>query len=252
MKKILISFASSDFKYGNNRFLRSQQNLVDTAKQQFDGYISFLPENIDVEFFNKHKHIFDQKSGFGFFLWKPYIIHKALKHLNENDVLFYVDSGNSIVSNLTPLFEYLKNDNKGIILFDNRDGAPAGTIWKNSQWTKYDCFKKMNCLDSKYVNGNQVNASYVLLRKNKFVCEFINEFLQYCCDEEILTDLSNRYGSNFSDFTWHRWDQSVLSLLAIKYSITIARDPSEWGTPYITNTPLYDFPQMFNHHRGFF
>lgn len=251
MKKIVISFASIDPKYGD-RFIRSQQGLVNSCKKQFNGYISFLPENIDIDFYTKYKHIFEQKKGFGFFLWKPYIIHRALNHLEENDILFYIDSGNSVINDLTPLFDTVIADDKGIILFDNRDGSPPGTIWKNSQWTKYDCFKKMNCLDSKYVNGNQVNASYVLLRKNKFTCDFINEFLHFCCDEEILTDLPNRYGENFSDFTWHRWDQSVLSLLAIKHNITIARDPSEWGTPYITDKPLYNFPQMFNHHRGFF
>jgi hypothetical protein len=251
MKKILISFASSDPKYGE-RFLRSQQFLVNSAKKQFDGYISFLPENIDLDFFNKHKHIFDQKKGFGFFLWKPYVIHRALNHLNDGDILFYVDSGNSIINDLTPLFNYLLKDKNGIILFDNRDGSPPGTIWKNSQWTKYDCFKKMNCLEDKYVKGDQVNASYVLLQKNNFTCKFIEEFLQYSCDEQILTDLPNQYGDNFPDFTWHRWDQSVLSLLAIKYNITIARDPSEWGTPYIIDKTLYDFPQMFHHHRGFF
>jgi hypothetical protein len=250
MKKIIISFASQSNHYGTNRFFRSQENLINTAKKYFDGYVSYTKETLDSKFIKENYDIMNQQKGCGYWLWKPYIILNTLKQLEDNDILFYVDGGNSIVNDPKCLFDLVLKDKKGLILFDNRDGAPANTIWKNSQWTKYDCFKKMNCLGEEYIKGNQVNASYVLLKKNNFTEKFIIEFYNYCQDVDILTDIPNKLGENFSDFIAHRHDQSILSLLSIKYNITIAIDPSEWGKNY--KTDKYNYPVIFWHHRGFF
>jgi hypothetical protein len=248
MKTILISFASEDKKYGH-RFFRSQNILVESAKKYFNGYISYNPSNIEEDFYQRNKNIFSQDRGYGYWLWKPYIINRALKLLNDGDTLFYVDSGNSVISDIQPLVDIVKNDQKGILLFENRDGSPPGTIWKNIEWTKYDCFNKMNCLEEKFVNGNQVNGSYILLIKNNYTNNFFNEYLNYCQDEDILTDKPSQLGPEFPAYKAHRHDQSVLSLMSIKYDITIARDPSEWGNKYISKK--FNYPQIFLHHRGF-
>ena len=196
MKTILISFASIDPKFGY-RFLRSQEILVQSAKGRVNGYISYSPNSIDNNFTEINKHILKQSRGYGYWLWKPYIMNRALEAVNYGDIVVYADSGNSIINDLTPLFTLVQNDTKGIILFDNRDGAPAGTTWKNKQWTKYDCFKKMNCLDDIYVTGEQVNGSYAVFVKNKFTKKFLNEYLRFCTDEHILTDTPNTLGDNF-------------------------------------------------------
>ena len=36
--------------------------------------------------------------GYFWYMWKPYIIYKTLKSLNEGDVLFYCDSGMTIIN----------------------------------------------------------------------------------------------------------------------------------------------------------
>jgi hypothetical protein len=248
MKKILISFASEDKKYGN-RFYRSQNILLQSAKKFFTGYIAYNPSLLDANFVQQNNKIFNQDRGFGYWLWKPYIINRVLTLVNDGDIIFYVDSGNSFVNTPEPLFNILNKDNNGIILFNNHDGAPPGTVWKNIEWTKYDCFKKMNCLDERYINGDQVNGSYILLKKNKFSVSFFKEYLEFCQDEDILTDKLSTTGKEFPEYKTHRHDQSVLSLLSIKHNITILRDPSEWGNNYIT--PKCHHPQIFYHHRGF-
>jgi hypothetical protein len=248
MKKIIICFASEDKKYGN-RFYRSQSILIESAKPHFDGFAAFNPQSLDKEFIDENKHILKAERGYGYWLWKPFIINKTLKHLNNGDLFFYVDSGNSIVGDINLLFDKAEKDINNLILFDNRDGAPEGTYWKNYQWTKYDSFKKMDCLEEKYIQGKQINGSYILGIKNNFTVNFFNEYFDYCKDEDILTDIPNKLGSNFDGFHDHRHDQSILSLLAIKHNITVLRDPSESGNSSIKPTDGY--PQIFLHHRGF-
>lgn len=245
--KIIISYANKPY------FYRSQQQLVNSAKQYFDGHISYHPGMIGKEFYEKNKHILTQERGGGYWLWKGYIIRDALNLVKDGDYVFYVDSGNTVIDNPQPLFDLVDKEKSGILLFENRDGTHndkevKGGIWQNYMFTKYDCFKLMDCLDEKYTHGNQIDASYILVKKNNFAVSFFEEYLNYCQDEHVITDTANKYGDNFPGFRDHRHDQSILSLLAIKYNLTLAREPSEWGN-YV-KSEKYLYPQIFFHHRG--
>lgn len=242
MMKVLVSYAS------NERFYRAQYFLEQSAKKYFNGHAAYDPEKLDASFVEKNKHILTQQRGGGYWLWKPYIILNTLKLVKDGDYVFYVDSGNLVVNDPGPLFSIVDQTEKGLLLFANRDGAPPGTIWKNYQWTKYDCFKKMSCTDSKFTAGNQIDGSYVLAKKNDYTLNFFAEYLAFCEDEDILTDKPNTCGDNLPGFKEHRHDQSVLSVLSIRDSIQIEEEPSEWGNPYRTATSKYN--QIFQHHRG--
>jgi len=241
MKKLLVSFA-------NERFYRSQQILVDSAKKYFDGHASFTPDSLDETFKEKNKQILGLKRGCGYWIWKPYILKTVLSKLNDGDGVLYIDSGNLIINDPSVLFSIAKRDLRGILLFENRDGNPTGDVWKNSQWVKADCFNLMKCNTDEYKNGIQVDGSYGVYIKTDFCMTFLDEYLSYCQDSRIVTDEPNTTGENCSDFKDHRHDQSILSLLAIKYMLPIAREPSEWGNHVITATSEY--PQLFQHHRG--
>lgn len=241
MKKILVSFA-------NERFYRAQRILVDSGKKYFNGHASFTPDMLDEEFKQKNKHILSLKRGCGYWLWKPYIIKKVLEKLDYGDGLLYLDSGNLIINDPSILFDICKKDERGILLFENRDGCPGGGIWKNSMWVKADCFNLMGCNEDKYKNGNQVDGAYGVYIKTPFSMAFVEEYLNYCQDARIITDEPNTTGDNCPDFKENRHDQAVLSLLAIKYNLPIAREPSEWGNHVITKESEY--PQLFDHHRG--
>jgi hypothetical protein len=230
--------------FANDKFYRSQSFLVDSAKKYFDGHASYNPNYIDKKFIEKNKHIFNQKRGYGYWLWKPYIIRETLKQLNFGDIVFYVDCGNLIINDPNILIEKAKKNKTGILLFKNRDGAPHGAIWKNYQWIKYDCFKKMNCLEERCIQGDQVDGSYIVAVKSPYTLSFFNEYLTYCEDEDILTDIPNKLGNNYEGFKDHRHDQSVLSLMAIKNNIETEESPSEWGNDF------RDYKQTFLHHRG--
>ncbi len=238
MKKKLILFGTDNYKNAMN-------SLIKSSKSYFDECLSFGMKDIDSEFFEKNKFILNQPRGAGYWLWKPYFIEKVLEKSNEGDIVFYVDSGNIFLND--PSFLYEKIDEKnGIILFDNRDGMQNGESAQNFISCKKDCFVLMSCDSDNYIFGKHLNASYQIYKKNNFVMDFINEYLHFCQDITILTDTPNQHGNNYPGYYDHRHDQSVLSLLSIKYNIEPLVDPSEWGN----KCGIRDFNQLFHHHRN--
>jgi hypothetical protein len=242
MKKILVTFADK-----NPPLIHSQQELIKQAKGHFNGYANFSLKDIDQDFYEKNKHILDQRRGVGYWLWKPYFIKKVYDLLDDGDYLFYIDSGTSIVKPLDALYE-LCDKNNGTLLFENRDGNPHKQIWLNDQWTKGDCFTKMYCDNARYYKGYQCSANLQLYKKNDFNTKFINDYLTYAEDEDILTDKPNTLSKNQPDFIDHRHDQSILSLLAIKCGVKLQPSPSECGEGTRPTGCPYD--TVLWHHRG--
>ena len=60
----------------------------------FDSVDIFTEKNLDKDFKQKHKSILKLGSrGYGYWIWKPYIIHKMLQKMNAGDFLLYIDAG---------------------------------------------------------------------------------------------------------------------------------------------------------------
>lgn len=233
MKKILISFSTP-------RFRTAQQKLSESAENKsFDYIVKYTENDLDSEFYEKYTNIMIQSRGFGYWLWKPYIIKKELERCNYGDVVCYVDSSNIVLKDSS---EFIFDSDESIKLFENKDSNPHGQVWLNNQWTKRDCFILMGCDGEKYWNGPQANASYQIYRKDEKSLNFVDELFQYCTDERILTDLSNSIEDNLPEFSDHRHDQSVLSLLAIKKDIKFNLDPSldQFDLNGILNTRSFD------------
>jgi hypothetical protein len=240
MKKIIISFAT------NQKWYRAQKILNESAKRiGFNGCISYT-DKADWQFITKYKNIIEETRGFGYWQWKSIILLDAMKQVEYGDIVAYIDSGNTIISNLNTIFN--KCEKQEIVLFDNRDGNYQQTTHKNKEWTKRDTFVLMECDEEKYYNASQVNASYQFYKKTDNTLSFLEEYNSYCSNENIISDLPNITKENLPSFVDHRHDQSVLSLMAVKHNIELLPDPSEWGN-YLNDRP---YPQLFWHHRGVF
>lgn len=238
MKKHLIIF-------GTTKYENSINSLVKSSKSYFDYQHIFSPNDIESEFYEQNKSILSQSRGSGYWLWKPYFIKKVMDSINDNDIVFYVDAGNIFINDPSFLYEHFSLNN-GIILFDNRDGMKYGEAAQNFISCKKDSFVIMECDKEEFINGVHLNGSYQVYQKNKNSLEFINEYLNYCKIEKLITDTPNEFGDNYSGYYEHRHDQSVLSLLAIKKNIKPLIDPSEWGNKCGNR----GFNQLFIHHRN--
>jgi len=231
--------------FGTDNYNLAKNSLIKSAENYFDIIHNFSFSDIDDNFYKENAEILNQKRGAGYWLWKPYFINRILNTIDDNDLVFYVDAGNLFLANPNFLYNRL-DENNGIILFDNRDGVMNGGAAKNFISCKKDAFVLMGCDTFKFINGVHLNASYQIYKKNDFTLKFVKEYLETCKNKYILTDLPNKYGENYQGYYDHRHDQSVLSLLAIKYDIQPLVDPSEWGN----KCKCRNFGQLFLHHRN--
>lgn len=238
MKKILISFA-------NQKYYKSQQLLEKTAYEI--GNVDKVYSYTDVwlkeqEFYNKNKFIFDQPRGCGYWLWKMYILSEIFYN-EPNSIICYCDSGVSVLKSLNELFNLTEEKNK--LVFKVPGDHP------NKKWTKKDAFILTNCDSQEYWNSPQINGAISFWKNTEENILFIKEWLRYCKDARILTDLPNICGQqNSLEFKDHRHDQSILSLLVKKYNIEIFRDPTQWGNSEKDLFPNSGYDQLFLHHRG--
>ncbi len=223
----------------NKLFEESRIRLNDSAKAHGISEInSFDFEDLKkYSFYEKNKRILDAPKGIGYWLWKPFIILETMKNIADGDIIVYSDCGIELIENIEPLIRICK-EQQPVLLFANEN-------LKNKFWTKRDCFVLMGCDSKEYWNGLQCDASFSLFRKSPESIQFLNAWLSFCTDERILTSMPNVCGKkNFFGFKEHRWDQSVLSLLAIKNRIELFRAATQFGNHY--KLPEYRVEGEFN------
>lgn len=209
--------------YSDSHYKDKQIILNGLGQEEFNVVRSYDREwLITTDFYNDNKKILDEKRGAGYWLWKPYIILDVLNKIEFNDIIFYLDCGDTFTSGLnSALVNHFKNDD-ALLTFGGHN--------LQSTYTKRDCFIKMDCDDPSYHNHIQLEAGIVAFKKTPRIMTVVKEWLNYCRDEEILTDLPNRHGINLPDFIDHRHDQSVLTNLAIKYGLSINRNLRKYVT----------------------
>lgn len=234
--------------FGTWQYYPALDELQRSAEKYVHKIIKLKESDIPTQFYVKNSKLFKDKRGFGYWVWKAYFINQFLANAKDNDLFLYVDSGNIVVNDPSPIFDLCKKNDKGVVLFDNRDGEPNGEVWKNNLFTRSDCFKIMNLTDKRYIYGNQVDASYICFKKTEFSVKFFNLFQECCENYNIISDTQSVIQPLINDqFRDHRHDQSVLSLLAIHYNIPIYHEPSQWGNQ--KRPKDYYYQQIFDHHR---
>lgn len=210
--------------YATRAHLLNQKRLNRSAMcHGVDHTISWNDRRLKkTSFYREHRHILDSPTGAGYWLWKPFIILDALEKANPLDIIIYCDTDLMVIEDIGPFIQLCTEENPILLI------ANHGNL--NKDWTKRDCFILMGCDEERYHEVEQVLAGFQVYRNVEKSRRFVRDYLRYCCDERILTDMSNRCGCcNFDSFVEHRRDQSVLSLLAEKERTIRFRDPTEWG-----------------------
>ena len=264
MAVILTNLSNQLYEDSRHRLNASATRFGITDIRSYD-----IDDLRSTPFFNDNLSILDQPVGIGYWLWKPYIILETLKSVNEGDIVVYADSGLEILAPLDPLYEICRNGNP-VLLFGNSN-------FTNDAWTKRDNFILMDCDRPEFWYASQVDAAFSLFLRSEASLSFLSQWLDYCRDPRNLTDMANTLGKrNLPAYVQHRWDQSVLSLMAAKRGVTLYRMPSQFGNhykapglrlenefncvnqyyqapvAYYAAIPYYNspYPQLLDHHRG--
>lgn len=219
--KYLLTFGNKGYK--TSMYLLAKSAL---ATKSVDRVITWNDEMVrGTNFYQENKKILEQKRGAGYWLWKPFIILEEVKKLKKGDFLIYSDSKMLALNNCAKLFEICKKED-GVLLFSN---VPQ-TI---QCWCKRDALVLMDMDRREVIDAFDFAAMMSVWQNTPKAIAFLEDWLKYCCDERILTDMPNTLGlPNYPLFIDHRHDQSVFSLTAIKHGIKGHRIPNQYGKRY--------------------
>jgi len=205
--------------YNDNTHNIYLEKLLNSVKAYGNGckIIVYNKNNIDKEFYLKNKEILDLPRGGGYWLWKPYIINETLKRINDNDIIFYLDSKYYFTQDFTNLYKkYMENND--ILLWKNKPNEP---IFLMKNWCKMDVIIKYNMFNKVFIDiVEDCWAGALVIKKNENSTKYIKEWLDMGCVYEDITDFPSKI-PNDKFFREHRHDQSLLSIIAHKYNINL-------------------------------
>lgn len=209
----VINFADKTYQQQQQLNTRSayEQGKADMVFEFHEKDITTLKEE-----FPEH---FKIKRGYGLWFWKPFLILKAMEKLNNNDYLFYCDSGAIFIDDIHKLIPDFEASKKDIMVFEQPLLSRC--------FTKKETYHLLGCND---FTGNQLLGGYILLKKSPQSIKYMKEWFYAMSDIKVLS--AKKFFPSIiedKDFRVHREDQSVLTILCKKWEIEAYRDPSDLG-----------------------
>jgi hypothetical protein len=233
--KKFITFGGPTTNFHNNveRICLEAKNI--DFFNEVKGFTDIDLKNDEI-FWNKNSYFIQNNSrGYGYWIWKPYLIKKTLEELNDNDILVYCDSGCQINNNGKQRFyEYIdmlnsNKENYGIISFQLE--------FNEIQYTKKQIFDKLHS-DNEHQNKLQCLATIIILKKNIHSINIINEWYNNSQIYNLINDDIENEDNNFIE---NRHDQSILSVLVNKYNSIKIKDETYFHPNWEKDGNLYPF-----------
>ena len=202
--------------YADELYRPIQKRLVEHAQSLscFDViYTRNRSHLVETDFYRYNKYILDKPKGSGLCLWKPHYILDTLNRMAEGDILVYMDAADWIENGETLRAEVLD------YMYDKNIVLTAGAF-PNRMYTKRDCFVVMGCDSSTYWDAIQIEAGIIVVKNNDYTKKILLEYLSYCKMPACITEDANICGrDNFPEFKEGRYDQQILSLIAVSNNI---------------------------------
>ncbi len=201
--------------FADSRFQPTLKRIESEARSSgfFDDVFIFNEFNLNKDLKKKFGSILKYRvKGFGFWIWKVFIIQDVLSKIKEGDILLYTDSGCSInKKGYHKFLDYIRLVNEselGILAVSLEDN------FLESKYTKGDLFDYLGVRNNSTIyNTPQIQAGVLLIRKNDNSAVFFKKWQKvYEEDISLVNDDPSKH-SNFPEFIAHRHDQSVFSIL---------------------------------------
>ncbi len=232
----LLSFAAGPYN-----FQRAKLRFSKNAKNSnlFDSIEILSGKDLELnhsKFWNDHMDFIKENltTGYGNYLWKPYIINYTLNQINFGDILVYLDIGCFLNVENTNARSKFKNyidivnnyDSLAMQLVDNEFGIKD---LREIAWNSESYLNHLN-LNSKLRMSNQIQAGIVFLKKTSKNLMFTSEWFDLCTYKNykfLGSELQNNQGIS-------RYDQSVFSPLYKSYEMFSIPDETffapNWST----------------------
>ena len=235
---VLLTFADRKLSPTLKRITKEAQ-----ASGFFDKILAYDDSHIrkDKEYWKRYRKLYEENSrGFGYWIWKPYLIKKTFETLVYGDILVYLDAGCEIHSNdisQKRFDEYKEYASKyGIVCFDHLRCFER-------QYCKGDLLKFMDLQENDdFLNSKQTMGISILSSDSRTI-EMVDKWFDISHNHfELVNDAPSIY-PNHPDFIEHRHDQSGFSILAKQYGakilsqIEVYPDGGDWSN--MTQYPFW-------------
>jgi hypothetical protein len=180
------------------------------------------------EFWGQHREFLSSSArGFGYWIWKPYIINFALKSSQGKvDYIFYIDGGceiNSASASQSRWNEYLE------MLTGETGRLIMQQTYIEKHWQKMDTVVALGLSRADLETG-QMQGGVVAFRVNDNNAALTEQWLNLCTTNKYhLVDDSPSILPNDSSFVEHRHDQSILSALIKQHGATVIPAETNWA-----------------------
>jgi hypothetical protein len=206
-KKYALTFGGGEQKY-RDASSRVSNEILQT--NLFDKVITYTDQELqnDDDFWKKNQEFIENnRKGYGFWLWKPYIIMKIMHTMKDNDILVYLDSGCVVVN------EPIKNEYFDALIkrCNEHQLVYTSAYYLEKLWTKMDLLTRLNMVNYDTMNTIQHQATFLIIKKNELMMDFITDWYNICQNYHNIDEISIL--QNYILFEEHRHDQSAFSLL---------------------------------------
>lgn len=218
-----LTFATFNFSNALRRITREAFSFAKFTN------IHSINESIlkqDTEFWSTHQSFIESNPrGFGYWIWKPYLLLKIVKQAQDGDIVVYADSGCTLYNTKAAYEKFdlytqkLQTSKLGIMAFSNVNE------WARERWlTKMDVLHKLNA--EHLLHTRQINATVIFIRKCDTSLTILQKWYDLCCDYSNIDDTQSTI-PNHPEFDDHRHDQSVFSILCKLYGIEWFHDDTD-------------------------
>ena len=189
MSVSIISFAG-----GANRaqYITAGQRLIQQALETglFDKSKLYTDDDLkqDPEFWPRHHNFVEQNNrGYGYYIWKSYLIKQHMAKLNDGDKLFWLDAGCEIdVRKKDTIQKYLK--------YIETDYIIGSKNTYEVEYSKFDLILKLDMFDGKYLNDFQRQGGVALYLVCDKTRELVNRWYELSCDYHLIDDSPDVHG----------------------------------------------------------
>jgi len=225
MKLHLLTYATSNFS------LQAQSLAESAMAAGFDGATVCRPQDIaGTAFYARNAAVLDAPRGAGFWLWKPYLLLEQVRRLAPGECILYSDAGRTTYYTFTTrprrLMARMDAAGQGFLL-----GCPVAHLGSIGVWTKRDCLEVMGASEGP-VRDAPLLMTWSFWTNTPQAIAFLEAWLAYASDSRCLTDWPNELGKpNLPRFRDHRFDQSIMSILAYQMNaprVDTSRSLVQW------------------------
>ena len=220
-KRHFLTFGGGPMYYldGVDRLTEQAQSL-----ELFDHIYGFKEGHLKEEhpfWEQNYKFILQNPHGFGYWIWKPYLVYKVIQEAQYGDVIVYCDSGNELdirkKDKIKELLDACSNEQIiGSIFQGHEDISCRSELY----WTKHDVLLSLNAnISDRILHSPQREVNSLIICKTKKTEKLMKEWCDTCVKNyQYINDFPS-YVPNLPEFIVHKHVQSVFSILSKHHNI---------------------------------